>query len=79
MQIRCYYCKMPITIGQATVDQALNIIHEEDHNHFDYRCPKCKKTNKIPKEQLLRAAPVWEYSAGEKKAEAPPKKRKDTK
>lgn len=61
MQIRCYNCKMPISVSQATVNMALNIIHEDDLVHFDFRCPKCKKTNKVSKEQLLHAAPGWKY------------------
>jgi len=66
MQIRCYSCKMPITIGRASVEQALQIIHDDDLVHFDFRCPKCKKTNRVSKEQLLHAAPGWEYTPPEK-------------
>jgi len=69
MQIRCQNCRMPITIGRQVASQALNIMQEDSLVHFDFRCPKCKKTNKVSQEQLLRAAPGWEYSAGEKKKE----------
>ena len=80
MQIRCYNCKMPISIGRASVDQALNSIHEEDLSHFDFRCPKCKKTNKVSKEQLLHASPSWEYEPPkEKKKEAKQKVEKESK
>jgi len=59
---------MPISIGRKMVENALDIIHEDDLVHFDFRCPKCKKTNKISKEQLLHAAPAWEYKpTGDKK------------
>jgi len=58
---------MPISIGRQMVENALTIIHEEDLVHFDFRCPKCKKTNKISKERLLHAAPGWEYKPIEKK------------
>lgn len=61
MQIRCMSCKMPISIGRQTVENALNIVHEDNLVHFDFRCPKCKKTNKVSKKQLLHAAPAWEY------------------
>jgi uncharacterized C2H2 Zn-finger protein len=60
---------MPISIGKAMVEQALNIIHEDDLEHYNFRCPKCKKTNRVSKEQLLHAAPGWEYSAEPKKGE----------
>lgn len=65
MQFRCYSCKMPITIGRASVEQALTIMHEEELVHFDFQCPKCKKTNRVSEEQLLHAAPNWEYGKGE--------------
>ncbi len=53
------------------VENALNIIHEDNLVHYDFRCPKCKKTNKISKEQLLHAAPGWEYVAVKDKEEKP--------
>lgn len=78
MQIRCYSCKMPISIGRALVDQALNIIHEDDLVYYDFRCPKCKKSNRVSKEQLMHASPVWEYKAT-KKEEKKETKKKETK
>jgi phage FluMu protein Com len=69
MQIRCKNCRMPISIGRQMVDQALNIMYEENLVHFDFRCPKCKKTNKASQEQLLRAAPGWEYKPAKKIAD----------
>jgi hypothetical protein len=60
---------MPISIGREMVDFALNTIHEEDLVHFDFRCPKCKKANRVSKEQLLHAAPGWEYVAAEEETE----------
>lgn len=67
MQIRCYSCKMPISVGKAMVEQALDIIHEDDLEHYNISCPKCKKNNRVSKEQLLHAAPGWEYSSDSKK------------
>ena len=61
MQIRCYSCKMPISVGREMVHQALTIVHEDDLVYFDFRCPKCKKTNRVSHEQLLHAAPVWQF------------------
>lgn len=69
MQLRCYSCKMPISIGRAIVEDALQVMHEEDLVHYDFRCPKCKKTNRVSKEQLLHAAPGWEYDPGKKDKE----------
>ena len=65
MQIRCYSCKMPISIGREMVNQALTIIHEDDLVYYDFSCPKCKKNNSVSKEQLLHASPGWEYKKAE--------------
>lgn len=64
MQLRCYSCKMPISIGRAIIEDALQTMHEEELVHYDFRCPKCKKANRVSQEQLLHAAPGWEYEAG---------------
>ena len=66
MQLRCYSCKMPISIGRAIIEDALQIMHEEELVHYDFRCPKCKKANRVSMEQLLHAAPGWEYKEGKK-------------
>jgi uncharacterized C2H2 Zn-finger protein len=55
---------MPISISRENVESALNIMEEDDLVHFDFRCPKCKKANRVSKEQQLHAAPGWEYQAG---------------
>jgi phage FluMu protein Com len=52
---------MPISIGRQMVQQALEIVHDEDLVYYDFRCPKCKKSNRVSKEQLLHADPTWEY------------------
>ncbi len=54
------------------VNQALNIMHEDDLVHFDFRCPKCKKANRASKEQLHHASPAWVYEP----MEAPVEKEK---
>jgi len=74
MQIRCYSCKMPISIGRDMVHQALNIVHEDDLVYYDFRCSKCKKSNRVSKEQLLHSAPGWEYVAEVKTKKEPEKK-----
>ena len=66
MQLRCYSCKMPISIGRAIVEDALQVMHDEDLVHYDFRCPKCKKTNRVSMEQLLHAAQGWEYVPSKK-------------
>ena len=76
MQIRCINCKMPISIGRQMVENALDIIEEDNLVYFDFRCPKCKKANKISKEQLLHAAPGWVYAAPKKEVKKKEVKKK---
>ena len=79
MQIRCKNCRMPFSIGREIVDQALNTMQDENLVHFDFRCPNCKKNNKVSQRQLLRAAPGWEYKATDKAEEEKETKKKETK
>jgi hypothetical protein len=61
---------MPISIARASVEGALNIMHEEeDLVHYDFRCPKCRKANRVSRDQLLHAAPGWEYKPEKKESE----------
>ena len=58
MQIRCYKCHMPISLGRNVVIEALEYVEQEGLSHYDVRCPKCRTTNRVSKEQLQRAAPI---------------------
>lgn len=60
MQLRCYSCHMPFAVGKDAVHAALEDMVENDWNHYDFRCPQCKKANRISREQLLHAAPNWQ-------------------
>ena len=40
-------------------------MEEDDLVHFDFRCPKCKKANRVSREQLEHAAPGWKYESTE--------------
>ncbi len=59
MQIRCYACHMPFSLNKATVHGALDQVYTEDLSHFNAVCPRCRKANRISKQQLQRAAPDW--------------------
>ena len=80
MQLRCYSCHTPFTVGRAFVQQSLNIMEEDQLVHFDFRCPKCKKATRVSREQLLHAAPGWTYEPTEKPEEKEkPEVKKETK
>ena len=59
MQIRCFKCNMPIALGRDAIYAALDLVHDENLTHYDVRCPKCRKTNRVSREQLENAAPGW--------------------
>ena len=69
MQIRCYHCHMPINITRDMVHAALDYLEEENLPHYDIRCPKCRKVNRISREQLMHAAPTWKKERAEEKEE----------
>ena len=65
MQIRCYSCGTPFNLKKEAVHAALDMVTEEDLNHFNAHCPRCRKANRIATERLQRAAPDW-VPAGER-------------
>jgi hypothetical protein len=46
-------------MGKDMVHEALDAMVEEDLNHYNVQCPHCRKTNRISKAELSRAAPDW--------------------
>ena len=70
MQIRCFKCQMPIALGQEALHAALDVVTSENMNHYDVRCPRCRKTNRVSAEQLKRAAPGWEKGQEEEEVSA---------
>ena len=65
MQVRCYKCHMPISLGRDAVNGALDYVTDEDLTHYDVRCPKCRKVNRISVKQLHQAAPTWKRERDE--------------
>jgi phage FluMu protein Com len=50
---------MPIALSKDVIYAALDQLTDENQSHFDVRCPKCRKTNRVSLQQLQRAAPTW--------------------
>ena len=59
MQIRCNICHKPFALGKDTVYAALNMLSSGDLNHYNAQCPHCRRTNRVSKDALHRAAPDW--------------------
>jgi hypothetical protein len=51
---------MPIALSQDALFAALDQITDENLHHYDLRCPRCRKTNRVSVDQLKRAAPGWQ-------------------
>lgn len=59
MQITCFKCQMPIALSKDEIYAALDVVTDETLTRYDVRCPKCRKTNRVSRKQLQRAAPMW--------------------
>ena len=59
MQFRCFKCQMPIAMSRDSIYAALDTVMDENLTRYDVKCPKCRKTNRVSKKQLRRAAPLW--------------------
>ncbi len=59
MQVRCYSCHTPFAMNREAVFAALDQITAEGHSHFNAFCPRCRKANRLSRQQLLRGAPGW--------------------
>jgi phage FluMu protein Com len=70
MQIRCFKCQMPIALSRDFVYAALDEVTDHDLTHYDVRCPRCRKTNRVSRDQLIRAAPNWEREREQPQSEA---------
>ncbi len=67
MQISCYKCHMPISLGREAVKDALELVEKDNLSHYDVRCPKCRTTNRIAHKQLKRAMPRKQADTKKKK------------
>lgn len=59
MQIRCQNCHRPFAVGKEAVHYALDTMTAEELQHYDVKCPHCRRVNRVSREALLRAAPDW--------------------
>lgn len=65
MQLRCNSCHIPFFVSKDIVHAALDTMTEKDWDHYDLRCPQCKKVNRVSREQLIHSAPDWKPEADE--------------
>ncbi len=60
MQIHCNFCHRPLNISRKEAEAALNVMYAEDLEYFEFKCPHCRKMNKVARDVLHRAAPTWQ-------------------
>ena len=65
MQIRCNRCHKPYALSREAVYAALNLVMEQNLNHYNAPCPHCRRVNRISRQELQRAAPNWEKESAE--------------
>ena len=67
MQTRCQTCHRPFALSKDVVHAALDNMAAQHMEHFyNVQCPHCHKLTRVPRTDLLRAAPDWkEPAAGE--------------
>jgi hypothetical protein len=71
MNHRCYNCGWNFALGRETVELAVATAGNE--KTYAIPCPRCRKINKIPMQQLKRALPSgWTPPAPEPAAAADP-------
>ena len=69
MQIRCTQCHKPFALNKDAVHAALETITEQGLNHYNVTCPHCRRTNRVSRDDLLRAAPGWKKEQSEDQVE----------
>jgi len=51
-----------MNISRREAEAALEVVHAEGLEYDEFKCPHCRKMNKVPLEVLHRAAPNWKPS-----------------
>lgn len=73
MNLRCFYCQTPFTLGMDEKVAALRKMHAENLHHYDAICPRCRRANPVSRERLEMFTPGWEAAiAASGEPAAPP-------
>ncbi len=69
MNLRCFYCQTPFTLGRAEILAALQQMDSENMNHYDAHCPRCRRANSVSRQRLEMFMPNWRETAAEQTTE----------
>ena len=65
MNLRCRNCSTLFALSMAEKSAALQMMQRENMQHYDAYCPRCRRSNPIPRALLERFSPGWQnYVAG---------------
>src|SRR3990172_1054250 len=62
MNLRCFYCQTPFTLGQSEKLSALQKMQTENLQHYDAYCPNCRRANPVSRERLEIFTPGWQQA-----------------
>ena len=68
MNLRCFYCQTPFTLGRVEILAALQRMDSENMNHYDAHCPRCRRANSVARQRLEMFLPNWREVAAEQVA-----------
>jgi len=80
MNLRCFYCQTPFTLGQTEKLSALQKMQNENLQHYDAYCPNCRRANPVSRERLEIFTPGWQQALqqmGQGQAPTPPAPRSE--
>ena len=60
MQLNCFYCHTPFALRREEALFALQHMSLEKLSHFDAHCPRCRRANRISRQQLEHFYPGWQ-------------------
>src|SRR3990170_4421807 len=71
MNLRCFYCQTPFTLGQTEKLSALQKMQNENLQHYDAYCPNCRRANPVSPGRLEIFTPRWQPALQQMQAQTP--------
>ena len=52
MQIKCSFCGVPFALGHEQIAEAIKMLKDGEHAHYDAQCPKCRRATKLSRKSF---------------------------
>lgn len=65
MQMRCNFCQNMYALSRTEMLIALQHMKDENLQHYDAHCPKCRRATRVERAKLEHANPDWEKTLAE--------------